>query len=146
MRKKKFVQSKKVRGRRLQRNQFGNRPEPMRVANPIESKQRKPTPWVSFVELFPYGVTFSMGGARPVFILKSQDEKSVLPVWMNPIDANMAMADSNISRQPHVPHKVSLKIIEEFGLSVRECRFVALNGHQHQVVQAQARQGLQLGT
>ncbi|HVK60041.1 MAG TPA: hypothetical protein VM432_00775 [Bdellovibrionales bacterium] len=86
-----------------------------------------------WVELFPSGIAVENSLGRPVLILKDQAGVDVLPVWMNPIDAGIALADMT-KGTGLTPHVVSNRILEAIGLCADSCSFVDLVGH-HQYVQ-----------
>lgn len=86
-----------------------------------------------WIELFPNGIAVENSLGRPVLILKDQTGGEVLPVWMSPIDAGIALAD--MSKTTGItPHIVTGKILEGVGLKAESCTFIDLVGH-HQYVQ-----------
>ncbi|MES2854532.1 MAG: hypothetical protein V4692_01660, partial [Bdellovibrionota bacterium] len=90
-------------------------------------------PIEEFIELFPSGIAVENTLGRPVLILKDETGGEVLPVWMSPIDAGIALAD--MSKTTGItPHVVSGKILEAVGLKADSCSFTELIGH-HQYVQ-----------
>ena len=94
-----------------------------------------PTPDANekWVELFPGGIAVNSGVGRPLLILKDKSGNDVLPVWMNPVDAGVAVAElsENSGLSPHV---VTRKVLEALNLACEACTFVDLVGH-HQYVQ-----------
>lgn len=87
----------------------------------------------TWLELFPSGIAINSGLGRPLLILKDKAGNEVLPVWMHPLDAGVAMAEmqEGLGLTPHV---VTRKVLEAVGLSCESCTFVELVGH-HQYVQ-----------
>jgi hypothetical protein len=86
-----------------------------------------------WIELFPSGIEVENSLGRPVLVLKDRSGNEVLPVWISPIDAGMALADMSKSTSVS-PHVVTGKILEAIGLKADTCSFVDLVGH-HQFVQ-----------
>jgi len=98
-----------------------------------------------FIELFPYGLCFSIDDTRPVFILKSLEEKEVLPVWLSPLDASLTVAASENSQNQENVHKIALQTLKAFDLKIKECRFMRLQGNQQFVnILVQSKNGSQI--
>jgi hypothetical protein len=98
-----------------------------------EQKLKSALPPEEWVELFPSGIAVENSLGRPVLILKDQTGNEVLPVWISPIDAGIALAD--LSKTTGLtPHIVTGKVLEAIGLKAEKCSFVDLIGH-HQFVQ-----------
>ena len=85
------------------------------------------------IEIFPYGVTIGLDQNRPVLVFKDKSERHVLPVWLSPLDAGIAMALSGDSEVSASPHTLSHQIFKEQGLVLSECVFKEVKGH-HQFV------------
>lgn len=85
-----------------------------------------PTEWV---ELFPHGISVSSSLGRPVLILKDKHAVEVLPVWMNPLDAGVALAHLSNSGAGNSPHLVTRQVLEMLEHKLEECRFIELKGH-----------------
>ena len=90
-----------------------------------------------FIELFPSGIAIASEMGRPILILKDKSGDNVMPVWMHPLDAGVALAGLQDSTGLS-PHIASKKILSAVGLKVDTCTFVELVGH-HQYVQVQLR-------
>ena len=88
--------------------------------------------FATWVELFPHGISVGSALGRPVLILKDQAGTEVLPVWMQPLDAGVALAELSHSSSA-TPHAVTRRLLETLGLKVESCAFVDLIGH-HQFV------------
>jgi len=85
-----------------------------------------------WVELFPAGISVNSTMGRPVLILKDEHQVQVLPVWMHPLDAGVALAElSNGSGA--TPHSITRRLFEALEVKVESCAFVDLVGH-HQFV------------
>lgn len=87
-----------------------------------------------WLEIFPYGMSVSPDGSRPILIFKDKSEKQVLPVWLSPLDAGLAIQVSPNSRMSHTPHELSYKILKDLGIKLKKCLFVEVKG-QHQFVE-----------
>ena len=86
-----------------------------------------------WIELFPNGISVGSTIGRPVLILKDQAGAEVLPVWMHPLDAGVAVAELSQAGNGASPHLVSRKLMEALSLSLDSCVFIDLVGH-HQFV------------
>lgn len=86
-----------------------------------------------WVELFPSGIAIASHLGRPLLILKDKHESEVLPVWMHPLDAGVALAELT-DGSGLTPHAVTKKLLEHLAVRVESCTFVELIGH-HQYVQ-----------
>lgn len=87
---------------------------------------------LALVELFPHGITVGSKMGRPILILKDKATIEVLPVWMHPLDAGVALAELS-SASSSSPHSVTKRVLEMIGLTLESCVFVDIIGH-HQYV------------
>ena len=88
-----------------------------------------------WVEIFPYGVSFGADEARPIMIFKDKDEKKVLPVWMSPLNAGIALQqESNSYSSISSPYALMWDILKPLGIELSKCYFVEVKGH-HQFVE-----------
>lgn len=85
------------------------------------------------IEVFPSGISVSSELGRPVLILRDKSGVEVLPVWMNPLDAGVAMAELSHGAGT-TPHSVARRVMEMMSLRLESCHFVELQGH-HQFVE-----------
>lgn len=85
-----------------------------------------------WVELFPHGISISSSLGRPVLILKDKAGVEVMPVWMQPLDAGVAIAELSHGSGA-TPHVVTRRLLEALNLKLESCAFVELIGH-HQFV------------
>lgn len=86
-----------------------------------------------WVELFPHGLSVATAVGRPILILKDRSGVEVLPVWVHPLDAGVALAE--LSQGSGVtPHSAVRRILQALDVRVESCTFVDLVGH-HQFVQ-----------
>jgi bifunctional DNase/RNase len=86
-----------------------------------------------WVEMLPSGIAVATELGRPVLILKDKADEHVLPVWMHPLDAGVALAEMS-EGSGLTPHSVTKKLLAQLNLAVESCTFVDLIGH-HQYVQ-----------
>lgn len=85
-----------------------------------------------WIEMFPYGLVVAGDHARPVMIFKDKNGQRVLPVWMNPVHAGLAVSHNAMSDVS--PHNLTLKILRPLGIDLKKCYFKEVRGH-HQLVQ-----------
>ena len=98
-----------------------------------------------WIELFPHGITVTSSIGRPVLVLKDQQQSHVLPVWMNPIDAGVALQEL-ANGNGASPHMVVRQLMERLGIKVESCAFVDLIGHhQYVLLTFKASKGIELG-
>ena len=83
------------------------------------------------IEIFPYGVTMSLDGSRPVMIFKDKSEKYILPVWLNQIEANIAINQGQLGDGQKSPHEAALCIFKSLNIEIDSCVFDEIRG-QHQ--------------
>lgn len=91
----------------------------------------KPTKPV--LELEAFGMATGMDRARPVMLFREKGGESVLPVWLSPVDAGIALTQHNVQAFAMSPHDVTLNILKELGVGVESCRFTEVKGHQQYV-------------
>lgn len=87
-----------------------------------------------WIELFPQGISVGTTIGRPVLILKDKSGVEVLPVWMHPVDAGVALAGLSHESLGVSPHSVVHAVLDKLDIEVESCTFVDLVGH-HQFVQ-----------
>jgi bifunctional DNase/RNase len=85
----------------------------------------KPVEWI---ELFPQGIALATEVGRPVLLLKNDAGTETLPVWLNHLDAGLALAEFSQGNGVS-PHNVSRKILSSMNVKVVECRINELSGH-----------------
>lgn len=94
--------------------------------------KKKKNDWV---EMFPYGVTISPDGSRPLMLFKDKQEKRVLPVWLSHLDAGIAIRENGMmSDLNESPYHITWKILDPLGIKLRKCFFMEIRGH-HQFVE-----------
>lgn len=93
----------------------------------------KLVPVDTLIELEPFGVTGGMDQARPVMLFREKDGEGVLPVWLHPLDAGIALSQHNAHAFAMSPHDLSLHALSALKVKPQECHFVELRGHQQYV-------------
>lgn len=96
-----------------------------------------------WLELEPYGVTTSVDSSRPVMLFKALDSEEVLPVWLSPIDAGIAITQHNVKQAGASPHDLTSKLLHDLHVNLECCLFTEVKGH-HQYVELQFRVNRQL--
>lgn len=85
------------------------------------------------IELEPFGMTAGMDRQRPVMLFREKGGEATLPVWLSPVDAGIALTQHNVQAFAMSPHDVTLKVLEQLGITVKSCRFCEVKGHQQYV-------------
>lgn len=84
------------------------------------------------VQLFPYGLSVTTDVARPFLLLKDEAHQYTLPVAVSPIDAGVALSQSNKSILHSSPHKFTAMLMESMGIEIKQAVFVEIKGsHQY---------------
>lgn len=87
-----------------------------------------------WIEVFPYGLVVSQDHARPVMIFKDQSQRRVLPVWMSPVDAGVAVSQSGGHLTDASPHHLTANVFKLLEIKLERCFFKELRGH-YQIVE-----------
>ncbi|MGE4130007.1 MAG: hypothetical protein AB7F86_00125 [Bdellovibrionales bacterium] len=82
------------------------------------------------IELEAFGLATGMDRSRPVMLFREKGGEAVLPVWLSPLDAGIAVTQHNVQAFAMSPHDVTLKVLKAVGVGVEECHFVEVKGHQ----------------
>lgn len=83
------------------------------------------------IQLFPYGLSLVTDVNRPTLLLKDDSKQLVLPVPLNPLEAGVALGQSNRQTAPTTPHTFSKALLESLDIEVARCVFVEIKGvHQ----------------
>jgi|GEM_PF-6782994 len=86
----------------------------------------------NWIRMKPYGVQISPDGERPLLLLKDQSQELVLPVRMSPLEAGVAITQSNPSVVPTSPHGVAQSLLTALGLNFSKAMFTEIRGsHQY---------------
>lgn len=93
----------------------------------IDVKLASKSEWI---EVFPFGIVMGANNMRPVMVFKDKQEKRVLPVWLSPMDAGIAVAQSNSTyRTPGAdsnmgsPHEITWRVLQQIGIKLEKCLF-----------------------
>ena len=95
--------------------------------------ERKVKPASETIELEAFGLTSGMDKARPVMLFREKNGEAILPVWLSPLDAGIALTQHNSQAFTMSPHEVTLAALKQLGVSLSECHFTELKGHQQYV-------------
>ena len=85
------------------------------------------------LELEPFGLTAGMDKTRPVMLFREKFGESVLPVWLSPLDAGIALTQHNSQTFAMSPHDVTLHALNILGIRPESCHFNEVKGHQQYV-------------
>lgn len=94
----------------------------VQTAKPVPSEPE-------WMELTPFGITVHSPNARPILLLKNEDETETLPVWLSPVSAGMALADLSKGEVAGDPLAVTRKVMQAFGAELIRCDINELIGH-----------------
>lgn len=84
------------------------------------------------VRLFPYGLSVTTDATRPFLLLKDEAHQYTLPVAVSPIDAGVALSQSNKMILESSPHKFTAIMLETLGIEIKQAVFVEIKGaHQY---------------
>lgn len=84
------------------------------------------------VQLFPYGLSVTTDVTRPLLLLKDEAHVYTLPVAVSPIDAGVALSQSNKTTLESSPHKFTALLMQSLGVEVKQAVFVEIKGsHQY---------------
>jgi len=90
-------------------------------------------PATSTLELEPFGMSAGMERSRPVMLFREKGGDAVLPVWLSPVDAGIALTQHNVNAFAMSPHDVTLSLLKTLGIGVEQCRFIEVKGHMQYV-------------
>lgn len=85
------------------------------------------------LELEPFGMSAGMERSRPVMLFREKGGEAVLPVWLSPVDAGIALTQHNVNAYAMSPHDVTLSLLKTLGVGVEACRFTEVKGHMQYV-------------
>lgn len=80
------------------------------------------------VRLFPYGLSVTGEISRPFLLLKDESHAFTLPVAVSPIEAGVALSQSNKSIAESTPHKFTELLMQSLGIEVKQAVFVEIKG------------------
>lgn len=87
-------------------------------------------------ELFalePYGVSMAQDLQRPFLLLKNEKENLTLPVALNPIEAGIALSQSNRQIPQATPHRFTELLLDSLDIKIEKCVFCEIKGHSQYV-------------
>lgn len=85
------------------------------------------------LRLEPFGVTVGIDDQRPLMLFRVQGTERVMPVWLSPIEAGIAVSQHHHRGSAQSPHDLALRVLDDVGLEVDRCVFEEVRGH-HQYV------------
>jgi bifunctional DNase/RNase len=80
------------------------------------------------IQLFPYGLSVATEVSRPFLLLKDQGHQYTLPVAISPIEAGVALSQTNKSITPLSPHRFSSLLLQSLGMEIKQAVFVEIKG------------------
>lgn len=80
------------------------------------------------IQLFPYGLSLNQDPSRPLLLLRDQSGQHTLPVYLTPIEAGVAIQQSN-QTLASTPHKVLELLLKSLQIKITKCVFVGIKGH-----------------
>jgi bifunctional DNase/RNase len=78
--------------------------------------------------IYPHGLAFGSARFRPAMIFKNKTESEVLPVWLDPVDASLLLAGSQVETRATGAHRASLKIFEALDVKLISVYFDEMLG------------------
>ena len=99
----------------------------------IVNSKLKVRPKSERIELEPFGLTGGIDKARPVMLFREKGGEAVLPVWLSPLDAGIALTQHNGQAFAMSPHDVTLHALNVLGVKPETCDFTEVRGHQQYV-------------
>lgn len=73
--------------------------------------------------VFPHGLSLGQGSFRPAIIFKDKTETEILPVWLDPVEANILIQASQQQPRDSSAHKASLKIFDALNVRLETVYF-----------------------
>lgn len=98
------------------------------VKTPVEAKSPD-----QVIELEAFGLTTGMDRGRPVMLFREKDGEAVLPVWLSPLDAGIALTQYDRQTSAPSPHDFSVQALGLLGVKAENCHFREVKGN-HQYV------------
>ena len=84
------------------------------------------------VRLFPFGLSVTTDASRPFLLLKDEAHLHTLPVAVSPIDAGVALSQSNRTTLESTPHKFTALLMQSLDVEIKQAVFVEIKGsHQY---------------
>jgi len=84
------------------------------------------------IRLIPFGVQLSADGMSPLLILKDEKGDNSMPVPLNPLEAGIALTQSNKTVAPMTAHRVTEILLTHLNLKIEQCTFTEIkNNYQY---------------
>jgi bifunctional DNase/RNase len=97
-----------------------------------ESKEEESFHQKDLIQLFPFGLSMTTDAMRPFLLLKDETQEHTLPVAVSPIEAGVAISQSNKAMLQGSPHRFTGELMLSLGLEIKQCVFVEIKGsHQY---------------
>ncbi|MBO9667856.1 MAG: bifunctional nuclease family protein [Bdellovibrio sp.] len=80
------------------------------------------------VQLFPYGLSVTTDVSRPFLLLKDEAHQYTLPVAVSPIEAGVALSQSNRSIAESTPHRFTQLLMASLDIEIKQAVFVEIKG------------------
>ncbi len=81
-------------------------------------------------QVFPHGLMVGPMPYKPVMIFKTKDEKEVLPLALDPVNAGIMMADTDNLGRFDSAHRATLSIFKELGVEITSVYFNHIVGQE----------------
>lgn len=79
-------------------------------------------------QIYPHGLTIGPSEIKPAMIFKNAKETSVLPVWLDPLDAGILISESQRDMRSSHPHLPTLKLLETLDIQITSVYFDNISG------------------
>jgi bifunctional DNase/RNase len=87
--------------------------------------------------IFPHGLSLGQGSFRPAMIFKDKSEREILPVWLDPLEANLLLATTQSGVRNGSTHSASMKLFDAFSIKLKSVYFDDVtNGIQYATLSA----------
>lgn len=87
----------------------------------------------NLIQMEPYGVSLAQDVHRPFLLLKNEIENLTLPVALNPLEAGVALSQSNKQIPESTPHRFTQLLLESLNIKIEKCVFCEIKGHNQYV-------------
>lgn len=97
-----------------------------------ESQEEETFHQKDLIQLFPYGLSMTTEVSRPFLLLKDEGHQYTLPVAVSPIEAGVALSQTNNATLQSSPHRFTALLLTSLGIEVKQAVFVEIKGsHQY---------------
>ena len=87
----------------------------------------------NLIRLDAYGMSMNWDPSRPCLLLRDETGEHTLPVFLTPLEAGLAIQQSNQEVVATTPHRVLEMLLDSLKIRIEKCVFVAIENH-HQYV------------